>query len=538
MSGKRAGLVSIVGAGPGDPGLITVLGRERLRRADAVVYDHLLHPDLLKQAPIGARRIYVGKRAGVHVLAQDKINRLLIRLARRGLNIVRLKGGDPYVFGRGGEEALCLARHGIPFEIIPGVTAGLGAAAYAGIPVTHREHASSVTFVTGHEATDKPDARGVDWEALARLRGTLVFYMGVRTLGETCRRLIAHGRPAATPTAAVAWATWPRQRTVRGTLATLPQRAKTAGLESPAVVIVGEVAEPGHDLAWYARLPLFGRRVLVTRTREQAGEMARRLHELGAEPIEVPVIRLAPPRTWAPVDRAIRSLNRYDWLIFASRNAVDRFIGRLHFKLGRDARSLGRIRIAAIGKGTAHQLEGWFIRPDHVAGEATSEGLLRGLLRKGVRRSRILFPRTDRGRDVLPTGLRRAGAAVDEVTVYRTLPAPKDEKRRAREALRSGRIDAVTFASSETVRNFVAAAGRDAIRESQRKIVWASIGPATSATMREMALPVTVQAREPSLEALVEAVSKRLNQVRKSKFEVRTKRQMTKDKRQTRKAKD
>ncbi|MBE3069445.1 MAG: uroporphyrinogen-III C-methyltransferase, partial [Planctomycetes bacterium] len=354
------GRVTLVGAGPGDPGLLTLRGREALAAADVVVYDALVSPHLLDHAPPGAERVYVGKRSAQHTLSQDGINALLVERARGGAAVVRLKGGDPYVFGRGGEEGLALAEAGIPFEIVPGITAAVAAAAYAGIPVTHRGLASTLTFVTGHEADDKADS-AIDWAALARLKGTLAFYMGVANLPAIAANLMRHGLAGATPAAAVQWGTTPRHRSVAATLETLHDAVTRAGLGPPAILLVGEVVRLRESLGWFEQRPLLGRRIVVTRARAQASSLVARLEALGAETIEAPAIRIEPPDDPAPLAEAARAAGDFDWIVFTSTNGVDAFFAALA-AAGLDARRLAGCRVAAIGPATAERLAACGIR--------------------------------------------------------------------------------------------------------------------------------------------------------------------------------
>jgi len=494
--------VYLVGAGPGDPGLVTVRGHEVLATADVVVYDALIPERLLDEAPAEAERIYVGKRASRHTLAQDEINALLVEKARAGATVVRLKGGDPFVFGRGGEEALALAEAGIDFEVVPGVTAAVAAPAYAGIPVTHRHLASGVAFVTGHEAEDKADS-ALDWDALACWPGTLVFYMGLRNLPTISKSLIAHGRDPDTPAAAIHWGTTPRQQTVTGTLATLAQAARQAGLQAPAVILVGEVARLRDRLQWFERRPLLGRRIVVTRARAQASALVKRLEAFGAETIEAPAIRIEPPDDPAPLRAAARGAASFDWVIFTSVNGVEAFFGALA-DAGQDARALASARLATIGPATTERLARFGLRSDLEPRTFTGAGVAEALIAGGdLAGTRVLLPRADIAPKDLPEALAAHGAEVTDIVAYRTVSDTTSCDAVA-EALEADEIDWLTFTSSSTVTNVVATVGADRIGASHARI--ASIGPATSATLRKAGLEPTVEADPHTIAGLVEAI--------------------------------
>ena len=496
------GIVYLVGAGPGDPGLLTVRARELLGACDDVVYDALVSEELLT-ASLGERAVerhFVGKRGGASGSArQPDIEALLVRLARTGRRVVRLKGGDPFVFGRGGEEAQALARAGIPFEIVPGVTAGIAGPAYAGIPVTHRGVATAVTFVTGHEDPETGEG-ATDWRALARSAATLVLYMGVRTLPDVARELLAGGRPPETPAAVVERGTFPEQRVITGTLATIADRAREAGVIAPAITIVGEVVRLRDEIAWLERRPLAAQRIVVTRARAQASSLSVRLRELGAEVVEMPAIRFEAFDP-APLYRALDSVREYDWLIFTSQNAVE-LVWRAMRTRGLDARSLGHARIAAIGRATADTLLERGLAADVVPERFVAESLLEALAgRDDVRRGRILLARAEDARDVLPDGLREMGAQVDVLPIYRTVLDGGGAARVAAR-LRGGDIDLVTLSSSSTAQFFVDAVGAEAARMAPV----ASIGPITSATARALGLRVVVESPEATIPALVDAI--------------------------------
>jgi len=478
--------VWLVGAGPGDPGLLTLRGAEVLRAAEVVVHDRLANPALLDLAPPDALRISVGKAPGNVEMDQDGINAVLVEHGASGKRVVRLKGGDPFVFGRGGEEAEALMAAGVAFEVVPGITSAIAAAAYGGIPVTHRGLSTHVTIVTGHEDPAK-GRTDVDWEALARAGGTLVILMGASRLGDIADRLIAGGRAPATPVAAVRNGTRADQRTVRATLATIAD----AGVRAPSAIVVGAVA--ALDLAWFENRPLFGRRIVVTRAREQASELRLQLEALGAEVLELPAIRVEP------VDFVLPALGGYSWLVFTSANGVRAFFERGLDAAGLDARALGGLRLAAIGPGTAAALEARGLRPDLVPDRFVAESLLEGFPAPATPGERVLLARAEQARDVLPEGLGERGYVVDVLPVYRTVPAEPDPS--VVEQIRAGKVDALTFTSSSTVTNFVDAIGE--LTGPQPLVV--SIGPVTSATARERGLRVDAEADPHTIEGLVEA---------------------------------
>jgi uroporphyrinogen III methyltransferase/synthase len=476
--------VYLVGAGPGDPGLLTVRGADLLSRADVVVYDRLASPALLALAPPEAERITAGKAPGQVDLTQEQINDVLVEKGRTAACVVRLKGGDPFVFGRGGEEAEALAAAGIPFEVVPGITSAIGAAAYAGIPVTHRGVSTHFTVVTGHEDPAK-DRTDVDWGALARTGGTLVILMGAGRVGEIARRLVEGGLSPHTPVAAVRNGTRADQATVRATLATVAD----AGVRAPSAIVVGEVA--ALHLAWFESRPLFGRSVVVTRAREQASELRARLEELGAEVLELPAIEITP------LEFTVPDLGTYEWLVFTSANGVRAFFDEGLAAAGLDARALAGVRIAVIGPGTARELATRGLRADLVPERFVAESLLDAFPPPSRPDARVLLARADVARDVLPAGLGARGYTVDVLPVYRTVPATPDPAILARVA--EGPVDAVTFTSSSTVDNFVAAL--PALPQPQPLVV--SIGPVTSARAQQHGLHVDAEAEEHTIDGLV-----------------------------------
>lgn len=476
--------VYLVGAGPGDPGLLTLRAAEVLARADVVVHDRLVDPAVLERAPAGTERIDVGKTPGSAGALQEEINALLVERGKAGLEVVRLKGGDPFVLGRGGEEALALLEANVPFEVVPGVTAAVAAPAFAGVPVTHRGLAAAFTVVAGHR---RGVDREVDWEALARVGGTIVVLMGATHRAEIARRLLAGGLDAATPVTAVQWGSRPAQRTTRTTLAALPDTP----LEAPVTIVVGEVA--GLDLGWYERRPLFGRRIVVTRAREQASTLVQKLRALGAEAVEVPAIRITDPSDGgAALKAAAARAGSYDWVVFTSTNAVDRFLA-----LVRDARALGRASVAAIGTGTAEGLRLYGVVADLVPERFVAESLLDAFPPPPPGGGRVLLPRAAVARDVLPDGLRTQGWEVDVVEAYRSERVePTDEARAA-----AASADAIAFTASSTVAAYLDGVGRDAVPP-----VVACIGPVTARTARDHGLTVAVEAEVHTIDGLVDAL--------------------------------
>jgi uroporphyrinogen III methyltransferase/synthase len=485
--------VYLVGAGPGDPDLITCKGRRLLAAADSILYDHLANDALLDLAPPAAERLYVGKKKSAYAYTQEEICGMLIDRARRGLTVVRLKGGDPFIFGRGGEEAEALADAGVPFEIVPGVTTPLGIAAYTGVPLTHREHTSVVTFVTGHAVSE------IDWDKVGAAE-TLVIFMGLTTFGQIAREIIARGRSPETPAMAVRWATRPDQQTVVGTLESLPRLIVKSGLKPPATIIVGEVVRLREKLDWFERLPLFGQRIVITRAQEQSGSLTSRLRTLGADAVELPAIAICPVGDYAALDTAIANLRAYDWLIFTSANGVRFFLERLD-RSSYDLRSL-RGRIAAIGPATKAALEDLHLKVDRMGEEFVAESLLESLADDDLHGRRILLPRAEIARDTLPAGLRARGAEVDVVAAYST-GMPGNLAAQADELLAGPhKPDWITFTSSSTVQNLVAAIGAAALAG----IRVASIGPVTSATARALGIEVTVEASRFDENGLIDAI--------------------------------
>ena len=497
------GKVFFVGAGPGDPGLITVRGKQLIDSADAVVYDALANSVLL---PPGARETgrpelyYVGKRGGTKVpVTQSEINELLVRLAREGKRVVRLKGGDPFVFGRGSEEAQAMNDASVAFEVVSGITAGIAAAAYAGIPVTHRGLSTSVTFVTGHEDPAKATTQ-TNWEALAKSGGTIVLYMGVKTLPAIVDALTRGGMSGDVPAAIVQWGTHPRQRTVVATLETIAGKAEAQNIAAPAITIIGWSVVLRDELDWFERRPLFGRRIVVTRSTQQAPALAGKLRELGAEVFEMPATQVAR-LDLAPLREEIARLSRYDWLIFTSQNGISIFWEQL-LGGGRDARALAGLRIAAVGPATAGALLERGIAVDLIPTRFVAEGLLEMLrARDDVAGKKVLYVTAEGAREVLPVGLREIGADVTVVEAYRSIVDGEGAERLAR-AIEAGKIDLATFTSASSVRGYVDAVGEDlALR-----VPAASIGPQTSDALRETGIEVKAEAEESTLDGLAAAV--------------------------------
>jgi uroporphyrinogen III methyltransferase/synthase len=502
MTRRPPGTVYLVGAGPGDPGLLTLKGAECLGRADVVVYDRLVNPRLVELAAPSAQRIGVGKTPGKRPIGQDAINDLLVRKARSGKTVCRLKGGDPFVFGRGGEEALRLADEGIPFEVVPGVTSAVAAPAYAGIPVTHRGLASSVAFVTGSEDPTKPES-SVDWAALGKGAETLVILMGARNLAQIADALVAGGRDPQTPLAVVNWGTYPRQTVLEVTLDEARRPDFAQKVQPPVVVVVGQVAALRGRLRWFERKPLFGKRIVVTRPWAQAAALARLLEELGAETIELPVIRVEPLADFRKLDAALRRLGSFDWAVFTSANGVRACFERLA-ALGKDARAFGGVRVAAIGEATAGELAGRGIVPDFVPAHYTSEAIAQAFRRRRIKGVRFLLPRADIAPDELPRALRAKGARVTAVAAYRTVQA-KPEKNVV-DALATAGADLVTFTSASTVRGFVELATRIGRRGLPSKLACASIGLETTKAAAAHGLEVAIEAETHTVAGLVEAI--------------------------------
>jgi uroporphyrinogen III methyltransferase/synthase len=500
----KRGRVYLVGAGPGDPCLITVKGLEYLRKADVVIYDRLIDDSLLEEAPAGAEKIYVGKGRGCHAMEQKEINLLMVGKAREGKMVVRLKGGDPFVLGRGGEEAEVLAADYIHFEIVPGVSSAYAVPAYAGIPVTHRRLASSFTVITGHEAPEKGEL-SIAWDKITMGSDTLVFLMGMANLVQIVNQLMQNGRSPSTPVAVISQGTSPRQRTIVGTLADIVTKAKQKNFEPPAVIVVGEVVRLREQLRWFDSLPLFGKRVLVTRAECQARELNQLLLEHGVIPVQMPVIRISPPRSWKKLDQAIMNLKSYGWIIFTSVNAVEMFWKRL-YTLNLDSRWLADTKIGAIGPVTARALEEKGIRTDYLPEiYYTSQGFLAGLKKKDIAGCRVLLPRADIAGKELCDGLAKIGAKVQQLTAYRTATATKSTSR-AKQMLLRGEIDVITFTSASTVNSLLSILGQRWEVIKQAKL--ACIGPNTAAALADKGLKADIVATEHTVSGLVTALER------------------------------
>lgn len=495
--------VYLVGAGPGHPGLLTLRAVECLRQADLVLYDKLVSPILLEHAPSKAEKQCVTELAPHHDERVVPIHETMIAAARAGRRVVRLKGGDPFIFGRGAEEAEVLRAAGIPFEIVPGITAAVGAAAYAGISLTHRAHASAIAFVTGHENPHKPESI-LDWNALARFPGTLAIYMGMSRIERIVAALLAEGKDPQTPAAVVQYATLGTQRTLVATLGELPKRVREEGLAAPAVILISPVIALRDELAWFERRPLFGKRVLVTRPRHQAGAMVHRLIDLGAVPYVLPSVEIREPADWTPVDQAIRALGQYGWIVFTSANGVNAFLGRIRH-LGLDLRVLGGIHIAAIGAKTAQVLESWHLRPDVVPARFQSEDLVAALLPQIQAGQRVLLARADRGRDILREQL-ASFAFVDQVAVYSQVDVVEVDEE-VMDALRRGEIEFVTLTSSNVAKSLLGRLDTTCKRRIETgEIKLVSISPVTSETVEQMGFPVAAEAAQATAEGVIEAL--------------------------------
>lgn len=502
----KVGKVYLVGAGPGDPGLITVRGKYLLERADVVVYDYLANPKLLRHVPKDAEFIYAGKRGhGEHKHTQEEINQLLVDHALAGKMVVRLKGGDPFIFGRGGEEVEKLFAANVPFEVVSGVTSATAAATYAGIPITHRNYTASVAFLTGHEDPSKKDS-SIDWDKLATGAGTIVVYMGIKNLPVIVENLVKHGRDPQTPVAVVRWASTPEQRTVVGTLETIKDIVRESGIKPPSLIIIGEVVKLRKTIDWFEKRPLFSKKILVTRTREQASQLVAELEEHGASCYECATIDIQPVDSYAILDAELERLEEYHWILFSSLNGITYFFKRL-FAKGMDARNLRGPQIAAVGKSTAVLLANYGIKADLIPNEYTSEGLAESLLDLGVEGRNILIPRAEKGREILPETLRGAGAQVTIAPVYQNV-LPENRKDDLRRELAAG-VDVLTFTSSSTVRNFLtmlAAESDEELKELLKDVKIAAIGPITAKTVTDNGLEVDIMPEEHTIEAMATAI--------------------------------
>ncbi|MCK5783698.1 MAG: uroporphyrinogen-III C-methyltransferase [Desulfobacterales bacterium] len=497
------GKVFLVGAGPGDPGLITVKGKACIKRADVIIYDYLASRTLLKYANKNTEIIYVGKKGGDHTMSQDRINSLISEKAQQGLTVTRLKGGDPFIFGRGGEEAEVLIHAGVDFEIVPGVTSAIAAPAYAGIPLTHRKYTSTVAFVTGHEDPEKSDS-GIDWASISKGIGTLVFLMGVKNLPHITEKLIKNGKSPDTPVALVRWGTTPEQVTVVGTLGTIVEEVKKAGLKSPSIIVVGKVVQLRESMKWFEKRPLLGKRIVVTRAREQASDLVTLLSDRGAHCIECPTIKVAPPDDMKPLDEAIENLPAYHWLIFTSVNGVNFFFDRL-FSSNKDVRSLKDLKTASIGPATAKRLLDFGIKSDIIPESYRAESVVDAFRNETVKGEKILLPRAREARPVLPVELKKMGADVDEITAYCTHTVHESADNLLTH-LENKTIDLVTFTSSSTVKNFKSLLPSEKFQHLMENVTTACIGPVTADTAKELGLDVHITADSYTINGLLEAI--------------------------------
>jgi len=496
---SKEGICYLAGAGPGDLGLVTLKVRDLVERADVIVYDYLCNPEILQWAPPTAEIIYAGKKAGQHTLKQEEIDTLLVKKTKAGKTVLRLKGGDPFVFGRGGEEAEALAAAGQRFEIIPGISSAIAAPAYAGIPVTHRDHCTQLTIFTGHEDPTKTES-SLDFALLAKTPGTKVMLMGVERIGILTQRFLENGAAAATPVALVRWGTTGRQQTLRGTLGDIAEKVASAGFQAPAVAVIGSVVTLRDELNWFETRPLFGRRIVVTRTRKQAGGLSAGLRQLGADVFELPTIRIEPPTDLLEFGELVRDSHTYEWIVFTSPNGVTAFF-EMFFKLYDDVRSIGGAKIAAIGPATAAKVREYHITVDLQPEEYVAEAVVKAFGKLGsLDNITILLARAEQSRDVLPVELAKLGAIVDEAIAYRTVPETADVSGGIARFRDEG-ADLITFTSSSTVENFMALK-----LPLPPNLKTASIGPITSKTMRELGLKVDIEAKKYDMPGLTKAI--------------------------------
>lgn len=497
------GFVYLIGAGPGDPGLFTIKGQQILEKADVVVYDRLIGQEILDHARRDAEMIYVGKASSRHALPQDDINRLLVEKARQGKIVARLKGGDPFVFGRGGEEALYVRQHGIGFEVVPGITSAVAVPAYAGIPVTHRDATSSFAVITGHEKPGK-QVSSIQWDKIATGIGTLVFLMGVENLESIVSNLLQAGRDASTPVALIRRGTFPDQEVVSGTLGDITAKVQQAGLKPPAIIVVGETVKLRDELKWREKGRLWGTRVVVTRARAQASSLSQYIRDEGGEAIEFPSIEIVKQEDLSALHETFGRLEEYRWIIFTSVNAVDIYFDELRDR-GIDIRDLKGISICAIGPATAAKLTDRGLKVDYMPGEYRAEGIIAGLEQYIKPLDRILLPRAQGAREILPASLRDMGAVVDEVNIYRTVTTARIDAA-LRQDLIDGNYDYITFTSSSTVTNFVNIIGAENVIHMNARVKVACIGPITARTAEEHGFTVDVMPDRYTIEALVDAI--------------------------------
>ena len=498
---EKKGKVYLIGAGPGDPGLLGLKAKECLETADAVVYDRLADPRIIEFCRKDAEMVYVGKASANHTMRQPDINKLLVKLAAEGKTVARLKGGDPFVFGRGGEEAIELLEAGLPFEFVPGVTSAIAVAEYAGIPVTHRHVATSFAVITGHEDPTKGEST-INWKGLATAVDTLVFLMGVENIERISSQLIANGRSADCPAAVIRWGTRPEQRTLITTVGKAAADVKATGMKPPAIFLVGEVVKLREQLQWFDNKPLFGKTVIVTRARAQASALTKKLEAQGARVLEVPAIKIVPPADFAPLDKAIAEIDTYKWLILTSVNGVEYFFNRLQ-KAGKDSRALCGVKIAAIGSATAEALKGYGITADLIPSAYKAEELADALAEDTKAGDKLLLTRAKVARNVLPERLRALGAQVDVVAAYETV-ADCQNKEELLEALESGEASVVTFTSSSTVTNLLDVLGDK--KDLLNKVALAAIGPVTAETLEKNGLKPAISAAEYTIDGLMTAI--------------------------------
>ncbi|QZY57357.1 uroporphyrinogen-III C-methyltransferase [Crassaminicella profunda] len=502
------GKVFLIGAGPGDYKLITLKGIECIQKADVVLYDRLASPKLLKFAREDAELIYVGKAPNNHAYTQEEINQLLVKKGLEGKVVARLKGGDPFVFGRGGEEGKELRANGISFEIVPGITSAISVPAYAGIPVTHRNVSSSFHVITGNEDPTKEES-SVDYEALAKLEGTLIFLMGIKNLDKICQSLIKYGQSPERPVAVIMRGTTTEQKKVEGTLNNIHQKVMEKGLKNPSIIIVGEVVNLSESLRWHENKPLFGKKVLVTRTRQQASHLSKKLEDLGAEAVEFPTIKIEKPESFDIIDQALGQIEKYKWIIFTSVNGVAAFFNRMK-KLNMDIRSLLNAKLVAIGPATAKVLEDKGLMIEYVPEEYRAEAIIHGLKDKIKEGEHILLPRADIAREILVKELKNLGAVVDDIHIYRTV-IPKQDQEKLIAILKDKNVDVITFTSSSTVRNFIEILGENNKELLEGKKM-ASIGPITEETAKKLGLNIDIKAKAFTIDGLVTAINNEYNQ--------------------------
>jgi len=494
-------IVYLVGAGPGKEDLISLRAIEKIKIADVIIYDYLANKKLLEYSKKGAELIYVGKKGGCHTLNQTEINKLIVEKAKEGKIVVRLKGGDPYIFGRGGEEAEELVKNGIFFEVIPGITSASGATAYAGIPLTHRDFTSSVAFITGHEREDTEYSK-IHWDKISTGIGTLVFYMGVKNLPYIVEKLIENGRDISTPVAIIRWGTMPYQQTITGTLENIVDIANKKQIKPPAIIVVGEVVKLREKLRWFDIKPLFGKKIIVTRAREQASELTKKLEEEGAYVIEFPTIEITEPDDYSSLDKAIINLRNYNWIIFTSVNGVKFFLNRLRY-YKKDIRELYGLKICTIGPKTAKIFRDFGIEPDYIPEKYQAEYIIEGLKKYGIKGKKFLLPRAEVAREILPEKIKELGGEIDVVIAYKTV-MPKDNRDEVLDLLKKGEINYITFTSSSTVKNFIKMIDGNLSLLKNVKLV--SIGPITSQTLKNFSLNPTLEAKNFTIEGLVEVI--------------------------------